>query len=281
MNWTQAKKHLRKELSDIEDREKDSLFFLIYEDLTGETRKTFIIEPLRELDLETEAQFRNIVQRLTENEPLQYILGKAHFFGRDFRVDNSVLIPRPETEELIHWAFSEVLQTDGRCLDLGTGSGCLAITWMAECPNWQVSGWDISEAALKTARSNAMAIVPQAPIEFVKADMLEPPRIDEPYDVILSNPPYVRYEEQSEMHERVYEHEPSLALWVPDEDPLRFYEAIARIADLGLRPEGHLFVEINQYLAKETEELFKSHGFSWVHLKHDLSGNPRLMHIRK
>lgn len=281
MNWTDAKKHLRDSLIDFDDREKDSLFFLIYEDLTGETRKTFMIEPYREIDLRNEAQFNVILKRLNEGEPLQYILGKAHFFGRDFTVDPSVLIPRPETEELIHWAFSEVLHTEGRCLDLGTGSGCLAVTWMAECPNWEVQGWDISAEALNIARRNAADIVPQAPISFHKVDMLEPPVINEPFDVMLSNPPYVRHSEQVEMHERVFEHEPSLALWVPNDDPLRFYEAIARIANMGLRPDGHLFVEINQYLAKETGELFRSHGFSWVHLKHDLSGNPRLMHIRK
>ncbi|QTN39364.1 peptide chain release factor N(5)-glutamine methyltransferase [Cryomorphaceae bacterium] len=281
MNWSEAKKHLRQALPEESDREKDSLFFLIYEDLCGETRKTFLIEPRRDMSLEQEAQFLSITRRLQNHEPVQYILGKGHFFGRDFKVSPAVLIPRPETEELIHWAMTEVLATEGRCLDLGTGSGCLAVTWAAECPGWEVQGWDISTEALEVARENAASIVPQAPIEFHRADMLEPPRLDQPFDVMLSNPPYVRYMEQERMHPRVIEHEPSSALWVPNDDPLRFYQALARIADQGLRPDGHLFVEINQYLAKETEDLFRRSGFSWVHLKHDLSGNARLMHVRK
>ncbi len=281
MNWTEVREYLRRQLRGEPEREKDSLFLLIYEHLTGETRGTFITDPDRLLSAEQENRFRLITERLTRNEPLQYILGTACFFGRDFRVDPAVLIPRPETEELIHQAFAEVRSPSGRCLDIGTGCGCLAITWAAERPNWQIHAWDISEEALEVARTNAEHIAPQAPVEFRKADMLKPPAIDEPYDVILSNPPYVRHLEREQMHPRVIGHEPPLALWVPDDDPLRFCKAIAGIAKQGLRPDGHLFVEINQYLARETEALFRSAGFSRVHLKHDLSGNPRLMHIRK
>jgi len=279
MNWTEARNHLRESLSDWEDREKDSLFFLIYEDLTQERKSTFWTENGRVLNIDQEFQFKGVVKRLMNNEPLQYILGNAHFFGRDFQVTPQVLIPRPETEELVHWALSEVLHTEGAFLDMGTGSGCIALTWAAECPNWSVTGWDISLDALEVARTNAEAIAPKA--QFEQVDILKLEERNEVFDVIISNPPYVRYLEQAEMHARVKDHEPNLALYVPDEDPLLFYESIAQFAYRCLRQDGHLFLEINQYLGKETEDLFRSTGFSLVHLRSDLSGNPRLMHVRK
>ena len=279
MNWTEARNHLRNSLPDLEDREKDSLFFLIYEDLTQERKSTFWTENHRVLSIEDEYQFKSIVGRLEKDEPLQYILGKSHFFGRDFIVNPSVLIPRPETEELVHWALSEVLLAKGKMLDMGTGSGCIALTWAAECPNWEVSGWDISDDALDTARLNGATIAPKA--HFEKRNLLQLDTVNEPFDLIISNPPYVRYSEQKEMHARVKDYEPNLALYVPDNDPLLFYKAIGAYAFRCLRQDGHLFLEINQYLGKETRELFVSLGFSLVHLRTDLSGNERLMHVRK
>lgn len=279
MNWNEARNHLRKSLSDWEDREKDSLFFLIYEDLTQERKSTYWTESSRVLSIAQEFQFKSIVKRLMNNEPLQYILGNTHFFGRDFQVNHKVLIPRPETEELVHWALSEVLQTKGTLLDMGTGSGCIALTWAAECPNWSVIGWDISADALNVARANADVIAPKA--IFQQVDILNLEERKDVFDVIISNPPYVRYLEQAQMHARVKEHEPNLALYVPDENPLLFYKSIAQYAYRCLRQDGHLFLEINQYLGKETEDLFRSTGFSLVHLRSDLSGNPRLMHVRK
>lgn len=279
MNWTQARNHLRNSLTDLEDREKDSLFFLIYEDFTKERKSTFWTESHRALSFEDESQFNSIIQRLINDEPLQYILGTAHFFGRDFKVTPAVLIPRPETEELVHWALSEVLLTSGKMLDMGTGSGCIALTWAAECLNWETTGWDISEDALELARINGSIIAPKA--QFKKQDLLDLQTHRESFDVIISNPPYVRYLEQEEMHARVKDYEPNIALYVPDQDPLLYYKAIAEFAFRNLQPAGHLFLEVNQYLGKETRELFLSTGFSLVHLRTDLSGNERLMHVRK
>ena len=222
-----------------------------------------------------ETELENILIRLCQYEPIQYIQGKARFLGRDFHVAPGVLIPRPETEELVERIVRET-PAGANVLDIGTGSGCIGISLAMSVKDAQVTAWDISSEALQIARGNARTL--GAEVRFVQCDVLTvQPGADEHYDVIVSNPPYVTEHERTTMEPNVLKWEPSLALFVPDDDPLRFYR---RIADLGrqlLVPDGYLYFEINQAYGKDTAEMLYECGYTSIQIGKDLSGNDRFV----
>lgn len=237
----------------------------------------------KQISAEERNDLENIINRLLQREPVQYILGQADFFGRTFHVAPGALIPRPETEELVQWILDEqTADTAPHILDIGTGSGCIAVTLAKEIPDATVSAIDISPQALDIAEKNASAL--QAQVAFHLVDILhgnipEAPCSD--LDVIVSNPPYICRSEARDMDDNVLCHEPSQALFVPDETPLLFYEAIGRFARQALRPQGCLYVEINRRFGHETRELFHRTGFKDIELRKDLCGNDRMIRCRK
>ena len=269
----------------------------------GMTLTDIICGKVNELSSDEERNLEEIITRLQNGEPVQYVLGEADFAGRTFHVEPGVLIPRPETAELCQWIEEEVssLETDERkqILDICTGSGCIAITLGLTIPNSEVTGWDISEDALRIAQGNVeMLKAGNVRIEYQDALMLpkaeeaeEAAEISEAtksesslskgWNVIVSNPPYICEKEKADMEKNVLEHEPSIALFVPDEDPLKFYRAIAEYASSALKPEGALYFEINPIYEKETREMLQSLGFKDIETKEDAFGKKRMMKAKK
>ncbi len=250
----------------------------------GMTLTDIICGKVNELSSDEERNLEEIIARLQNGEPVQYVLGKADFAGRTFHVEPGVLIPRPETAELCQWIEEEVssLKADERkqILDICTGSGCIAITLGLNIPNSEVTGWDISEDALRIAQGNVeMLKTGNVRIEYQDALML--PKAAETADIIVSNPPYICEKEKADMEKNVLEHEPSIALFVPDEDPLKFYRAIAEYASSALKPEGALYFEINPIYEKETREMLEELGFKDIETKEDAFGKKRMMKAKK
>lgn len=223
--------------------------------------------------------------RLEQGEPVQYVLGVAEFCGRRFHVEPGVLIPRPETGELCRWISQKNRPSvTSQILDVGTGSGCIAITLALEIPEAKVTAWDISEEALRIAQKNAEAL--EAEVAFEKRDALDSSQCTIHYslplwDVIVSNPPYVCHKEAAGMERHVLEHEPHLALFVPDDDPLRFYRAIAEYALKTLNPNGLLYFELNPLYAHETEAMVRRIGFAETEIKQDMFGKQRFLKAKK
>ena len=246
----------------------------------GMTLTDIICGKVNELSSDEERNLEEIITRLQNGEPVQYVLGEADFAGRTFHVEPGVLIPRPETAELCQWIEEEVssLKADERkqILDICTGSGCIAITLGLNIPNSEVTGWDISEDALRIAQGNVeMLKAGNVRIEYQDALML--PKTAEAADIIVSNPPYICEKEKADMEKNVLEHEPSIALFVPDEDPLKFYRAIAEYASSALKSEGALYFEINPIYEKETREMLEELGFKDIETKEDAFGKKRMM----
>ena len=214
-------------------------------------------------------------ERLLTGEPIQYILGEAPFYGRSFAVTRDTLIPRNETEELVHRIIKENPAPGLRILDLGTGTGCIPISLALELKSPEVYALDVSAAALEVARKNAAALGAQ--VEFMEGDLLgKIPAVD-PLDLIVSNPPYVPLRDQAEMHANVLNFEPHLALFVPDEDPLLFYRAIGVWGQQLLKSEGKLYLEIYENLADELVQLLQSLGYEHVQVHQDLNGKNRII----
>ena len=266
----------------------------------GMTLTDIICGKVNELSSDEERNLEEIIARLQNGEPVQYVLGEADFAGRTFHVEPGVLIPRPETAELCQWIEEEVssLKADERkqILDICTGSGCIAITLGLNIPNSEVTGWDISEDALRIAQGNVEILkAGNVRIEYQDALMLpeaeEAAEISEAtksesslskgWNVIVSNPPYICEKEKADMEKNVLEHEPSIALFVPDEDPLKFYRAIAEYASSALKPEGALYFEINPIYEKETREMLEELGFKDIETKEDAFGKKRMMRAGK
>lgn len=276
MTLTALKQAFVTGLPQYEPMEAESLFFLVLEECCGLSRAAYHLEPQRAMSKEAMAQITSILEALAQDKPLQYILQKAFFYGRDFYVDSNVLIPRQETNELVEEALRLMpLDTPLRVIDLCTGSGCIAVTLQAERPLSEVWALDISPQALGVAQRNAQLY--QAPIHLLEADLLTLASLEGTFDLIISNPPYVRKCERATMAENVLKYEPSLALFVPDAQPLLFYEQIVRLALKHLRKGGYLLLEINQYLSQETFELLCDNGFASVRLLKDLPGNDRML----
>ncbi|MEJ0054164.1 MAG: peptide chain release factor N(5)-glutamine methyltransferase [Bacteroidota bacterium] len=223
----------------------------------------------------------DIIVRLNNNEPVQYILGITEFYGRDFIVGPGVLIPRPETELLIKTIVDRFKNKPQnlRILDIGTGNGCIAISLALELPGSKVIATDKSDEALKIARKNADQL--KASIEFHRHDILEVDLTFDPLDIVVSNPPYVMEKEKISMERNVLDFEPSMALFVPDNDPLLFYKAIARKAIKSLHPGGFLITEINEQLGNDTAVLFQKHGFADVQIIKDLEARDRFVYGSK
>ena len=271
----------------------------------GMTLTDIICGKVNELSADEERKLEEIIIRLQKGEPVQYVLGEADFAGRIFHVEPGVLIPRPETAELCQWIEEDMIEksivssgdssedspedssgnspqaTDDarRILDICTGSGCIAITLGLNIPNSEVTGWDISEDALRIAQGNVeMLKARNVRIEY--QDALALPKAAEAADLIVSNPPYICEKEKADMEKNVLEHEPSLALFVPDEDPLKFYRAIAEYASSALKSGGALYFEINPIYEKETRKMLLKLDFKDIETKEDAFGKKRMMRAK-
>lgn len=280
-------------------KEARNIVLMLCEDVLGTKSYTHIVEPEYEVDEDKKDLLYSDLKRLTAGEPIQYVIGKAEFFGLIFNVSSSVLIPRPETELLCREAVKIGKRmfrmripygknaAPVRVLDLCTGSGCIAWTLALSIPESQVMGVDISDEALAVASSQDFsAKIKETGAnkpEFIKADVLDSEQdfTAGPFDMILSNPPYVMESEKSAMRVNVLEHEPSLALFVPDDDPLVFYRAIARWSQRFLSPGGVGMAEVNERLAKQTETLFRAAGYSHTEIIKDFYDKNRFVVYQK
>ncbi|MBA6155063.1 peptide chain release factor N(5)-glutamine methyltransferase [Tenacibaculum sp. S7007] len=255
--------------------EIDTFFFFLIEEYLGFQRIDLTMKPGFEITKEKKELFHEAIIRLKNEEPIQYILGYTEFYGLPFKVNTNTLIPRPETEELVEWILSEAdKDSNVTILDIGTGTGCIPITLAEYLPEATVSAIDVSEEALKIANKNAT--LNNVSVDFIKKDILKTDELKE-YDIIVSNPPYVRNLEKIEIKNNVLENEPHLALFVEDDNPLIFYNKIADLAKKSLTKKGLLFFEINQYLGKETVDMLKEKGFKNIELRKDLFGNDRMI----
>lgn len=260
-------------------QEAESFFYLILENQRLMKRIDLALHPDAVFS-ETETENWNaILEKLKRYIPIQYILGKTHFYGLEFEVDENVLIPRPETEELVEWILKNHKGKNPKILDIGTGSGCIAIALGKNLPNAQVSAIDVSEKALSTAKRNAENN--DVKVNFMWKDILQTEDLNQQFDIIVSNPPYVRNLEKSAIKQNVLDHEPHLALFVDDHDALIFYRKIADLALKNLGENGELYFEINQYLSKEMMDMLEQKGFRQIELKKDIYGNNRMVFGRK
>jgi len=265
--------------------EIDSFFFILMEEKLELQRIDTVLNPDFLIDAATVVALKIILERLQKEEPIQYILGKTEFYGLPFLVDKNTLIPRPETEELVEWILSEIEEIQGEnqktplaILDIGTGTGCIPVTLAKNTVNTVITAIDISATALRIAKKNA--VLNAVPVNFIRQDILKTTQLPQKYDVIVSNPPYVRELEKVEISANVLANEPHLALFVPDKNPLLFYDKIADLAKQQLNENGILFFEINQYLGKETVKMLEEKGFQNIQLKKDLFGNDRMLFCR-
>jgi release factor glutamine methyltransferase len=256
--------------------EVSSFFYMLIEHFFNLERFILAIQPELVIDKEQETIIFNALSELKLERPIQHIIGSCYFMEMDFKVNSHVLIPRPETEELVRWILEDNEKTEQplTILDMGTGSGCIPISIAKNLPNANVYGLDISLDALEVAQENNKIHCTQ--VDFFQADILY---LDYEctYDIIVSNPPYVRELEKAEMQNNVIDHEPSIALFVPDEDPLKFYRAIVIFAAKHLNDKGSLYLEINQFLGKEMIALLKEYEFHTINLKQDMYGNDRML----
>lgn len=266
------------ELSDLYPKTEIDTFFLrtIEHILNLQLTDVFTKQDLL-IEVTNMTVLKSIIVRLQKEEPIQYILGETEFYGYRFKVNSDVLIPRPETEELVSWVKDTIenKRTELSILDIGTGSGCIAISIQKEVPTVTVTAFDISDKALVTAKQNAE--LNEANVNFIHHDILSNTPINEKFDVIISNPPYVRELEKVEIKNNVLNNEPHLALFVDDNNPLLFYKRITDVALTNLNENGVLFFEINQYLGEETKQMLLDKGFKNVVLKNDLFGNHRMI----
>lgn len=261
--------------------EVDTFFYLTIEHFLKLERFILVMQPNLVVTKEEETPLFETLAALKKEKPIQYILGSSHFMGMEFMVNEDVLIPRPETEELVQWILDccEVERSqDLNILDVGTGSGCIAIALAKNISNANVYAIDVSEEALEIAKQNATSN--EVDVNFLQKDILDAEHelgLEIRFDIIVSNPPYVRESEKDKMKKNVVEYEPDLALFVPNADALVFYNAIAGFANKNLRNKGNLFFEINQYLGKETKALLEEHNFLEIELRKDLYGNDRML----
>jgi len=280
MKIKQYRTQFIQELSPFYDAyEAESFFYLILEDK----------HKLRQIDLALNHELMfdendfeiwdELLKQLKKEVPIQYLLGKTNFYGLDFEVNENVLIPRPETEELVEWIINENATPDKskkiRILDIGTGSGCIAISLAKNLPNAEVVAIDVSKKAIETAKRNA--VQNNVEVTFVMLDILKEEELRCQFDIIVSNPPYVRNLEKEEIKKNVLDYEPHLALFVEDNDALVFYRKIASLAKNALLEKGKLYFEINQYLGKEMIDLLEGMSFQNVELRKDIYDNDRML----
>jgi release factor glutamine methyltransferase len=266
-----------------DDYEAKAIARMVYEVRFGLMPSDLFIGKDTQLSTDDQKLLAEITQRLLTGEPIQYVLGEAEFGGRTFHVEPGVLIPRPETYELCQWIMEERRgkKEEGRntsILDIGTGSGCIACTLAAELSDAEVTAWDISYDALRIATENAKRT--NVHVSFEKVDVLNTSLLNRErpatgLDIIVSNPPYICNKERATMERNVLEHEPELALFVPDDDPLLFYRTIARFAAKTLNPGGALYFEINPLYVSEMQQMLSKEGFSHTEIRNDQFGKQR------
>lgn len=274
----QYKSYFLEQLSSVfPQTEINTFFFLLIEEYLGFQRIDLTLQPTFEVPSDKKTLLDEALARLKKEEPIQYILGKTEFFGLPFNVNKSTLIPRPETEELVEWIIKEVGESQSllSILDIGTGTGCIPISLKKQLSDVNISAIDVSEKALTVAKKNAE--LNDVEVSFVLQDVLKTKELSGKFDIIVSNPPYVRELEKTEIKNNVLKNEPHLALFVEDDNPLLFYKKIGDLAKNSLTKTGLLFFEINQYLGKETVDMLKSKGFTKVEIRKDLFGNDRMI----
>lgn len=280
-------------------KEARSIVLMLCEEVLGTERYTHIVEPEFKIDDKKLPELEAAMERLKKMEPVQYVLGHTEFYGRTFKVDPAVLIPRPETELLCRDAIKLGMRVfrmrspygknaePVRILDLCTGSGCIAWTMALSVPGSRVTAVDISDAALEVAAGQDFASELKSKEtfkpEFIKADVLDSEQEIElgPFDMVLSNPPYIMESEKEDMRRNVLEYEPESALFVPDDDPLLFYRAIARWSQRFMSPDGVGISEVNESLARQTETVFKAAGYAHTEIVRDLSDKNRYIIYHK
>ena len=254
---------------------------LVIEQVTGVEITKIFASPSLPLTFEQQSLIQYYLSELKLQKPIQYILGKTEFFEIELQVNKNVLIPRPETEELVNWIIKTSVNKAPTILDIGTGSGCIAIALAKNIANANVFAIDISEQAIETARQNAANA--GVNVTFTQINMLAPPAQIQgsPFDIIVSNPPYVRESEKQHMKTNVLDNEPSLALFVSDDDPLIFYSAIASLAATNLKENGLVYCEINESLGAETASVFAKANFADITIQSDINDKQRMIRARK
>lgn len=269
-----------------DEGEAKAIARLAYEVRFGLTFTDLCLGKDTQLSADDQAQAAEICSRLLQQEPVQYVLGQAEFCGHTMMVNEHVLIPRPETEELCQWVVSEMSDErlevrDFSILDIGTGSGCIAVTLAAALPQAEVTAWDISAEALQVARENARRS--GVPVTFQQVDMLNTHHVplSTQWELIVSNPPYICYKERAMMESNVLDHEPHTALFVPDDDPLLFYHAIAEYGQKALKVGGWLYFEINPLYADELTDMFCAMSYHDIETKEDQYGKQRMIRARR
>jgi release factor glutamine methyltransferase len=277
MSLHEIKQSLKLQLAEKLDAvELNSLLSLLMEHVTGWNQVQQVLhknDPLTESQLD---QLKNAAKELAADKPIQYILGKAWFMGKEYFVNENVLIPRPETEELVDWIseYAHIINKPLQLLDIGTGSGCIAISLKLELPNCSITGLDVSSPALEVAKKNATHL--NAAIEWVEQDILMSASLPASYDIIVSNPPYIPFNEKANMQAQVKNFEPAIALFVTNEDPLIFYRIIARLGKQYLNPNGQLFFEMHYDQGKALIALFDEMGYH-AELRQDMFGKDRML----
>ena len=275
------KSHFTTLLSELYPSEEIQSFFnILSTEYLNLSRIEIALKPEKAVSDEMVEEFQKAILRLKNFEPIQYIVGETEFYGLPFKVNRHTLIPRPETEELVEWIISgQKLITNNpksiTILEVGTGSGCIAISLAKNLPNSRIFALDVSVEALKIARENAE--INEVEIEFFQTDILTVEDLPKQFDIIVSNPPYVRELEKELMQQNVLRYEPESALYVANEDPLVFYRVISKLAKNHLKPNGTLFFEINEYLATEMIALLKSEGFQNIEINKDIFGKDRML----
>ena len=280
MKIKQYRTYFIEELAPFYDAyEAESFFYLILEDKHKLRQIDLALNHelvFEEADIE---KWKILLTELKKEVPIQYLLGKTNFYGLDFEVNEHVLIPRPETEELVEWIISENSKIERfknlKILDIGTGSGCIAISLAKNIPNAKVFAIDVSEDALAMAKKNAKNN--NVAVTFLLQSILETDDLKQDFDIIVSNPPYVRNLEKQEIKKNVLNYEPHLALFVQDNDALLFYRKIAELAQKNLVENGQLYFEINQYLGAEMNDLLRKLNFRNIELRKDIYDNDRMM----
>lgn len=268
--------NIRKSLSGFyPDNEISGLVRLLIEHVTKSSMPALLSDKNTKITSEEVLKIDKIVERLQRFEPIQYILGETEFYGLPFTVNQDVLIPRPETEELVELILNENKESKPRILDIGTGSGCIAVSLQKLLPNASVKGWDISEKALAVAALNSKSN--SVNVTFNQVDILSDYPTNHSFDIIVSNPPYVLDSEKTDMHANVLEYEPHTALFVADNNPLLFYNRIADVAIQLLTDGGKLYFEINRAKGQETIKMLENKKFSEIRLIKDISGNDRMV----
>lgn len=282
MNLLQLQKYFQQQLrANYPDSEIENFFFWTLEEILGIQRIDFVLQKNNAVDYQNIDRIKKVIQRLRNEEPIQYIFGSTEFYGLLFNVSTDTLIPRPETEELVEWIIETVKQdeylsslSELRILDIGTGTGCIAITLTKLIPSANTTAVDISKNALTVAESNSA--LNEVNVHFVISNVLELSSLENEFDIIVSNPPYVRNSEKIEIKNNVLKYEPDTALFVEDDNPLLFYRKIGKLSLESLNPNGYLFFEINQYLGKEMVDLLSDLGYQHIELRKDVFGNDRM-----